>query len=353
MINLEAIELEMRLGYVSRQDHPTLPLSIYNYTPPVQYEGRWNDVTRACRGLVIEKGTGRVVAQPWPKFFNLSEHVGRGESMPLAPWEATDKMDGSLGIVFYYRGAWRVATRGSFVSEQAMEARQMLKKLYVDNAPTDTTLLFEIIYPENRIVVDYGDERKLVLIGARSAEKDYKHHELATLAERIGCEVTPLLASGDGVLNELPVRTNAEGYVIRYDDGFRVKIKHEEYVRLHAILTKVSSYTVWEFLRDRRPIEEMLYAVPDEFHQWVTTMERKLRIDLARVQAKAAVEVTACRRPTRKETALAWQERGRRVPAGIFFGVIDGQDIRHLLFDLIKPPYERPFGGRPEISEAA
>ncbi len=49
-----------------------------------------------------------------------------------------------------------------------------------------------------------------------------------------------------------------EGFIIRFDNGFRVKIKFAEYVRLHRIITQVSSKTIWEHLRDNLSMDELL-----------------------------------------------------------------------------------------------
>ncbi|MEV4078710.1 hypothetical protein AB0J43_00260 [Nonomuraea fuscirosea] len=54
-------------GYVHEQTHPTLPLSILNYTTQTQVEGHWNKVTKQCRGLIIDTRTGDVLARPLAK----------------------------------------------------------------------------------------------------------------------------------------------------------------------------------------------------------------------------------------------------------------------------------------------
>lgn len=61
------------LGLVYKQVHPELPISIWNYTEKVQWEGLWNQITLQCRGLVVQNTTGKVLARPFKKFFNLSE----------------------------------------------------------------------------------------------------------------------------------------------------------------------------------------------------------------------------------------------------------------------------------------
>ena len=77
-------------------------------------------------------------------------------------------MDGSLGIAFYYQDRWVFASRGSFTSDQAIKGYGMFVNLLNTSRTHFSkgyTYLFEIIYPENRIVVDYMDAERLVLLG--------------------------------------------------------------------------------------------------------------------------------------------------------------------------------------------
>ena len=107
-------------GLVRVQRHPTLPLRIFNYTEQAVFGRHWTAVTRTCRGLVAA-ADGRIVARPWPKFFNHGELAT--EALDLAaPVEVTDKADGSLGILYPVPNGHAVATRGSFTSEQALHA---------------------------------------------------------------------------------------------------------------------------------------------------------------------------------------------------------------------------------------
>ena len=65
---------------------------------------------------------GRIVARPFKKFFNLSD----GRTDITGEYEIYEKMDGSLGILFFYEGEWILASRGSFTSEQAIEGKKIL-----------------------------------------------------------------------------------------------------------------------------------------------------------------------------------------------------------------------------------
>lgn len=128
-------------GLVDYQDHPTLPLRIYNYTRTCQFEKKWDDITLMCRGLVLDH-EGTVVAYPLKKFFNMEEL----DSIPNEPFEVYEKMDGSCIICFYYNNEWICATRKSFTSEQSIKATELLKKYPIERLDKNNTYIFEVIY---------------------------------------------------------------------------------------------------------------------------------------------------------------------------------------------------------------
>ena len=122
---LYTLEQYSRTGHLFKQTHRTLPLSIWNYSPEVQYNQKWDEITLQCRGLVTDNN-GDVIAYPFKKFFNIEEN----RHTPTENFEVYEKMDGSLGILFFYEGKWVVATRGSFTSPQSVKARELLDTKY-------------------------------------------------------------------------------------------------------------------------------------------------------------------------------------------------------------------------------
>jgi RNA ligase len=130
-------------GLIVKQEHPTLPLSIYNYSRTCQYDRLWDAVTLDCRGLVLDN-EGNVVAKPFPKFFNMEELSD--SEIPNESFEVFEKMDGSCIICFYYNDEWIRATRGSFISEQAIMANKLLQKYPIEKLDKNNTYIFEIIY---------------------------------------------------------------------------------------------------------------------------------------------------------------------------------------------------------------
>ena len=124
MFDLDELDYEVKAGNVRVQRHPDLPLRIFNYTEAAAYASHWTPVTLACRGLILDDH-GAIVARPFPKFFNLEELVRAGHSVPLdSNWTATEKMDGSLGIVTPLRGranrsdSWQLCFGASHRSTQ-------------------------------------------------------------------------------------------------------------------------------------------------------------------------------------------------------------------------------------------
>lgn len=276
--------LAVNEGRVTQRKHPTLPLYIYNYSDEVAFGGWWNDVTLNCRGLILDDEFN-IVARPWAKFFNLGQ---RDNTIDFhAPVEVTDKLDGSLGILYPDGDGWAISTRGSFESDQAIYATREIWKpryneYYDDLLEQDYmdkyTLLFEIIIPWNRIVCNYGDMEDLVLLGA--VEKEYNYYlgprEAAAMFAWPGpvAEVFEFKDFGDAISN-WPVREGKEGVVVRSGDKM-VKIKQPEYLELHKLVTNASPLNVWRQLRDGHTMFQIVSQFPDEFQDYIFDMGEPL-----------------------------------------------------------------------------
>ena len=251
MLNTDTIKLMdamLEQGYLIKRKHDKLPLWIYNYSQTCQFESVWNEATLMCRGLVLDESYN-VIAKPFPKFFNWEELIRMGWDIPKGKFTYSDKMDGSLGILFNYEGETHIASRGSFHSDQAVEANLILKEKYPHiKFDKNITYLFEIIYPSNRIVVNYGEKRDLVLLGMieTSTGKDI---DISDAPE--GLEITKQHEKPVSFQSLKDLNTsNDEGFVIKFENGFRMKIKFEEYCALHRIVTNYNEKTVWEMLKN-------------------------------------------------------------------------------------------------------
>ena len=268
-------------GYISARQHPTDNLTIYNYTPKAQYANEWNPVTMQCRGLIAD-GMDRVVGRPWAKFFNYGQPLA--PEIPLhATVTAMDKADGSLGIIYRASDGLAVATRGSFTSEQAQHGTEILRAKYRQDFPNleaimdRFTILVEVVYPANRIVLDYGDQDDLVLLGAVSTTSGVylDSVEAQTITKWTG-PVAEIIAkdSFSNVLSLKP-RPNAEGLVVRYANSL-VKIKQEDYLELHRARFNLTPRRVWEQLAEGKSIKEVIEILPDEFQDEAREMAEQI-----------------------------------------------------------------------------
>ena len=255
---------------------------------------------------------------------------------------STRSLDGSLIILFHYQGQWEVASRGSFASDQAHMARVLLADYQadVDTLDTEYTYLFEIIYPNNRIVVDYGDDRRLVLLAAVHTETgaELEHHEVNWIDRAETYPATTLpewITSIDSRQAEL---NNHEGFILRWPNGFRLKYKLADYVRLHRIIIRVQAKDIWECLSQNQDLDQFLDSVPDEFYNWVKDTKLELETKYQAIESECLQAFKDL--GDRKETALYFQTQ--KYP-GVLFLMLDKRDYSQVIWKLIKPDYQRPF----------
>lgn len=253
MTLLEKIREEVAAGRVTEQTHPAYPhLSIFKYSDTCNFEDGWNETNRICRGLIMNTQTGEIVARSFPKFFNIGERDESSlENLPNEAFEVFEKMDGSMGSIYKTPdGALAVATPGSMASPQAIEATKMLS-LYDLSAlrHVNCTPVVEIIYPENRVVVDYGARRELVLLAVFDRDgAEWSDSAVNSFASHCGFNRPKKYSRAD--LANLPFAENQEGYVIRFASGLRVKAKSPVYVMAHRFLSNISIPRVVEGCRD-------------------------------------------------------------------------------------------------------
>lgn len=338
-LNISLLNQMLLEGYVSVQKHPDAELYIYNYTANAQYEKLWNEITLACRGLILNNEM-YIVARPFSKFFNVGEVDDI--NLPASNFNVYEKIDGSLGILYWLNDKPFIATRGSFTSDQAIKGTEILHTKYqqvISKLDKSKTYLFEIIYPENRIVVDYGSTEDLVLL----AIVDIKTRTNEALQDIGFTMVKKYNGIKDiHILKELE-EDNKEGFVVQYENGFRVKVKFDEYLRLHKIVTMVSNITVWEHLMNELPFDELLDRVPDEFYTWVKETKNSLTQQFETIESECKQNYKTLE--TEKETAIYFMTCNH---SKVLFSMWRNRDYKTLIWKMICPTFSKPFQHREE-----
>jgi RNA ligase len=270
-------------------------------------------------------------------------------------FRVTEKVDGSMGTLYRLPNneGMAIASRGSFESDQAKHATQVLLERYgrfqFQTEPA-CTYIFEIVYPDNRIVVDYRDLDDIILLIVLDNETGEDLPELVQqwvdAGGRAAMEYN--FVSFDDVLAEQ--HTGLEGFVVKFDNGLRVKVKFEEYVRLHRILTNMSARDIWWKLRNNEPLDELLTLVPDEFYNWVRKVESELTQQFAAIQqhVEATLDHDIVKRNpplTRKQLAIKYQDYDYK---HIMFQMLDNKQWAESVWRLIRPDAEKPFAQEDE-----
>jgi RNA ligase len=373
LLNVSLLKDHIFKGVVSEIKHPDYPnLKIYNYTHVAQHDNIWDSVTEQCRGLIVDSGTGDVLARPFRKFFNLNTSF-RPETheVNLPSWQpkVLEKLDGSLGILYHYAGKPYIATRGSFASDQANWATKWYNEhyhpsdsgLYTDpDWPEGYTPLFEIIYKENRIVVSYEYEG-LVLLGLVNIKTGFElsSEETSTWGNRNGLRVATEYQEFTLEKCKSFAESNREGFVLQYWNSkapipLRIKIKTEEYVRLHKVITGLNPKGIWEHLMSGYDPEALWRPAihNKQFVEWctgwITTFQRmydKTESEAISAFGRVAIFSTSqltrtTPKPDERATRKVWAMAIQQEPANlhpILFACLSGGDWKVQIWKQFEP----------------
>jgi len=195
------------------------------------------------RGTVfVQEGVNLVRKQAIPKFYNYGEtqryvSYHNAEKTPIQA--VTEKLDGSLIQVMEIGGELVAKSKGSFTSNQAIMANEILSnredirnfiknELYFDN---NSMIHFELIGSKNRIVVGYDVEAELRYIGTVDSMCNIHFRKDVPIPS-----VKHYQFSVKGLIKRQETETVGEGYVVQYKDGMIEKFKTEHYKKRHNLV---------------------------------------------------------------------------------------------------------------------
>ncbi|MCL1868111.1 MAG: T4 RnlA family RNA ligase [Paludibacter sp.] len=321
--------------FINVQKHPRLPLWLYNYSKRAQYKEVWNEATVACRGLIMDKEMN-IVSRPFKKFFNYWEIDP--EKIPHEHFAVTEKVDGSLGISYWYKGVWRIATRGSFDGKQASKANEILQKKHsksIKKMRPELTYLFEIIYPDNKIIVDYGNREELILLAVIDTETGVELTDFEDIGFPVIKTYDELNSFEDIIKFKESNPDNAEGVVVRFESGLRLKVKFEEYMRLHNIMLGMTGIKVWNYISRGNDIEKLYELATEEQLLWLKSTAEKILSDYENLKQKIMTEYCALPSFDNKKEAAEYIT-GKENEA-ILFNLLNKKPIEKLIWQKIKP----------------
>jgi RNA ligase len=319
------LELEKEgLVWVTYKDN----FALIKYSKECQYKRYWNEYTSIARGLILDIVNNRLIALPFPKILNHSE-------VPSSVWinqqveSVQEKLDGSLGIIYHDGNDWAVATTGSFNSEQGKVCLNLIQPIK-HSFPLNHTILVEIIYPENRIVLDYGNQTKLVYLTSydHSTFKEVDHSALFAHHPYTFPTKTNLLSVLQGLENQ-----NAEGFMVKFVDGTRLKFKTESYLALHRLLTDITKRKVWDlYALNGYSKTKTLEMYPNEFLKEILEYLDKFEFDFQSNLTEVLDNYDAYKQlsKTRKEFA-SLVSRHNSIVQSALFSMYDGKSYENIV----------------------
>lgn len=231
---VRAINWLLYNGYIYKDIHPYCDLIIYNYTDKCKKEQYWNEITLWCRGIIADE-QNNIKFKPLKKFFELEQlytyFLPTSEKFNLY-----EKKDGTLGILYWQNNMPYITTRGSFTSMQAIAATTLLYTKYtstINQLNNTFSYFFEIILPEDKHIVDYGDCKDLFLIGAYD-NTNFKEIPLYNLGDLPFMQVKSIVNNLSVDQLQKTDHENEEGYVAYFTNGQRIKIKFQSYKKLYV-----------------------------------------------------------------------------------------------------------------------
>lgn len=351
-INIDELRKEEDNGNIRSQTNSD-GLIIWTYTDKCQFKKNWTFYTRSARGLVTDK-EGNVITRPFPKFFNLYEmEETLPQNLPPGTPEITPKFDGSLLNISMHKEKLLITTKGSFDNLYIDWAKKhlqmkMLEQIiwyseasrFVKNG-SNYTLCCEVVLPENedpmrRVVYHPPGIYLLAIFDNESGQEiEFDRVDLRSWFELVGITVPePESKSIDYILEQGPKEAGTEGWVVRYPNGLRVKIKTWWYLSIFRFINHVNDEGIKEFMINNPDDDGWLMNIPEELQDEVKILVKNInmRYDIEYRRILELFREASRVSETRKDFAMIVKEDVR---APFLFMLKDGKDIRDKLLRIV------------------
>ena len=309
-------------------------------------------IRRECRGLLFYPD-GKIMSRRLHKFFNINE---RDETQFYEidfnrPHIILEKLDGSMITPVATPAGLRWGTKMGItdvsMGAELFVAHNLKYTIFAEYVMSlGFTPIFEWCSRKQRIVIDYPEDRLVLLALRNTVTGEYKSYDLMSLlADQFNIDLVKTYVGNPMSMAHLMEETKdsegIEGYIIRFDNGHMLKIKGEWYLRIHKtkdnltheknvvdllINEKMDDAKAFMMDEDRKRVEQFETEFWEGIAQQVANYDRYF----AMVQAAGL---------DRKGFALQWMPTiAPQDPyaSGIVFGKFNGIDTRQMIVDIVK-----------------
>lgn len=250
----------------NKNNHPD-GFKIFKYHKKVFFKRLWktHPTLEKARGIALDMA-GNIIVHPFDKLYNYGEYDTGANVAPEQKVQVVEKLNGFLGCISKhpFRNELLVSTTGSFTSDFIQyikdfidpQVESTLLNYFKDNK---TTLMFEVIHPDDKHIIEYPQEQNgLWLIGARGLkvhDQVYTETQLDTLGEKLGFRRPFWYEAKFGEVLESLQNSELEGFMIRNANN------HEPIMKI-----KTNYYLVTKFIGRMGPkMVENMFKNPEQF----------------------------------------------------------------------------------------
>ena len=297
-------------------------------------------IRRECRGITFRLSTGELLSRKYHKFFNLGERI---ETMLdcidwTQPHRILEKLDGSMITPVIAGGRVRFCTKMGLtgVALPAEEFAYTNAINYVGFCEQmmafGLTPVFEWCSRKQRIVLDYPKDALILTAIRVNVTGGYlTYADMLDKAAEWDIPVVKAVAGGtediSEFLREMDGLEDAEGFVIRFDDGHMVKVKGAWYLQLHKMLDLLKNEKELIRLILEEKLDDVLSMVKDEDRALIERFEGQLMLHLSKMaeglletvrEAADSIGKEETAQARKKAFALGWAVKDKSRSAMLF-----------------------------------
>ena len=248
--------------------------------------------------------------------------------------------------MLFRSGRWKAATKGAFDSAQALWAQRRLDKMELATLVPGVTYLAEAVYPENRIVIRYEEAALVILAAYDEHGIELANTHVEAIAGKLGWRTAKRYSFNsvsDLVAHAQSLPRTEEGFVLRFENGLRLKVKGSEYRRIHALISRVTPLAMWEAMVAGDDLDGMRRDLPEEFWNDFDAIRKLLTSSYENLIGRAKAAADEVKHLSDKEVGLQLSKLPPDVRSYIFplRKSVDGERgldrIRQFAFRDIRP----------------
>lgn len=205
-------------------------------------------IMRECRGIIFDH-KGNIIRRPLHKFFNHGQ-ISHEEKSYDNPHDVVVKYDGSMIVPFMVNGKFIFGTKMGYtdVAKPVMTFVEKHSK-YVDFTQHLHKMgynpIFEWCSLQQQIVIAYPEDTLVLLEIRNIVTGEYMDMEtMKQISQKYGIpsvEIFGMVHNIDSFLEHVKYLKDQEGYIIRFHNGDREKVKADEYLEKHRIVSNCNS----------------------------------------------------------------------------------------------------------------